>query len=71
MGGQQGSMIPMKFIDDDNKIEEFLNAKKKYYQNMPTRGNVWRTEDSKRQQRQNQNVSLSMLQSKQIKAPTT
>ena len=54
-------MIPMKFIDDDSKIEEFMNAKKKYYQNMPTRGNVWRTEDSKRQQRQNQNVSLSML----------
>ena len=22
--GQQGSMIPMKFIDEDNKIEEFF-----------------------------------------------
>ena len=46
--GQQGSMIPMKFIDEDNKIEEFFEQKKKYYQNMPMKGNVWRTEENKK-----------------------
>ena len=40
-------MIPKKFVDEDTKIEEFFSAKKKYYQNMPMRGNVYKTgEDS-------------------------
>ena len=42
--GSHGATIPLKFVDEDNRIEEFLEAKKKYYQNMPTRGNVWKTD---------------------------
>ena len=29
--GSGGTVIPKKFVDEDTKIEEFFNAKKKYY----------------------------------------
>ena len=29
--GSEGYTIPLKFVDEDNRIEEFFEAKKKYY----------------------------------------
>ena len=46
--GSEGATIPLNFVDEDNRIEEFFEAKKKYYQNMPSRGNVWKTEEQKK-----------------------
>lgn len=66
--GPTGSKIIEKF-EDDSKVEEYLNAKKNYYKNMPMRGNVWKMQADK-QSLKNVGIgalgSLGMVQTKKI-----
>ena len=56
----------MKKIEEDNLSKNILEQRKKYYKNMPTKGNVWKMQSENRMFSQG---GIGSIQAKTIESP--